>query len=297
MPMAPTATLDENVNDGERQGGRVALRWELTDNIVVTPRVIYQDIDFNGYNRQDAFNILANPFTTTQPRVDIGEREQYRQLDEHFDDDFFLGDLTMEFDFGPAVLTSVSSYTDRDILVTRDASQLTGSVTFDILGEVDGVRLDSPLLDYTTVEVFTQELRLSSDNESRFQWVVGGFYSDIERDYGQTLPTPGYDCAHRRAEQRGSARRRTRRSSRAFRTTSSRRRSSPRARSTSPSASAARSARVTTTSPRTATSISAACSPTATACRPSRATARAPRTTTACCRACCSRTTSRTTCS
>ena len=56
------------------------------------------------------------------------------------------------------------------------------------------MRLDSPLLDYTTVEVFTQELRLSSDNESRFQWVVGGFYSDIKRDYGQTLPTPGYDA-------------------------------------------------------------------------------------------------------
>ncbi len=190
----PDGALDQNVNDGERQGGRVALRWELTDNIVITPRVIYQDIDINGYNRQDVFNILGNPFTTTQPRVNIGEREQYRQLDEHFDDDFFLGDLTMEFDFGPALLTSVSSYTDRDILVTRDASQLTGSVTFDILGEVDGVRLDSPLLDYTTVEVFTQELRLSSDTDGRFQWLIGGFFSDIQRDYGQTLPTPGYDA-------------------------------------------------------------------------------------------------------
>jgi iron complex outermembrane recepter protein len=192
----PDGVLDQNVNDGERQGGRVALRWELTDNIVVTPRVIYQDIDFNGYNRQDAFNILGNPFTTTEPRVNIGEREQYRQLDEHFDDDFFLGDLTMEFDFGPAVLTSISSYTDRDILVTRDASQLTGSITFDIIAGAtsDQVRISTPLFDYTTVEVFTQELRLSSDNESRFQWVLGGFFSDIERNYGQTLRAPGYDA-------------------------------------------------------------------------------------------------------
>ena len=37
--------------------------------------------------------------------------------------------------------------------------------------------------------MFTQELRLASDYEGRFQWVLGGFYSDIERDYGQTLPT------------------------------------------------------------------------------------------------------------
>ena len=54
----------------------------------------------------------------------IGEREQYRQLEEQFDDEFFLGDLTMEFDFGPVLLTSVSSYTDRDLLVraTRRSS-------------------------------------------------------------------------------------------------------------------------------------------------------------------------------
>ena len=54
----------------------------------------------------------------------------------------------MEFDFGPAVLTSISSYTDRDILVVRDASQLTGSVTFDILGERGrACDCDSPLRD------------------------------------------------------------------------------------------------------------------------------------------------------
>jgi iron complex outermembrane receptor protein len=102
----------------------------------------------------------------------------------------------MEFDFGPAVLTSISSYTDRDILVTRDSSQLTGSITFDVFATATSadIRLDSRLLDYTTVETFTQELRLASDYDGRFQWVIGGFYSDIERFYGQSLPTPGYDA-------------------------------------------------------------------------------------------------------
>src|SRR5688572_12775480 len=159
----PGGALDENVNDGQRQGGRVALRWELTDNISVTPRVIYQDVNINGFNRQDVWNILANPFTTTEPRVNLGEREQYRQLEEEFDEEFFLGDLTMDFDFGPAVLTSVSSVTNRNLLVSRDATQLTGSVTFDILfpgATSDQVRLNSNLRDNTEVEVFTQELRL-----------------------------------------------------------------------------------------------------------------------------------------
>jgi iron complex outermembrane receptor protein len=87
-----------------------------------TPRVIYQDVKVDGYNRQDDWNMLANEFTTTQPAVLIGEREQYRQFPERFDDQFMLSDLTMEFDLGGVLLTSISSYTERDILVTRSSS-------------------------------------------------------------------------------------------------------------------------------------------------------------------------------
>ena len=192
----PGGTLDEDVNSGERTGGRAALRWELTENVTITPRVIYQDVDMEGVNRWDIWNMLGNPFTTTEPAVNIGEREQYRQLTERFDEEFLLGDLVMEFDFGPAMLTSISSYTNRNLLMVRDASQLTGSVTyFNIFNApIPEVRLDSALWDETRVEVFTQELRLASDYDGRFQWVIGGFYSDIERNYGQTLPTPGYDA-------------------------------------------------------------------------------------------------------
>jgi len=192
----PGGEVKKNVNDGTRQGGRVALKLQPNENVTITPRVIYQEIDINGYNRQDVWNILANPFTTTEPAVAIGKRQQYTQLTEKFTDDFFLGDLTMNFDLGSVVLTSVSSYTDRDILVIRDATQLTGSVTFDIGGgsaTSAQVRTSSPLYDATKLKVFTQEVRLASDTDGRFQWVAGAFYSDIERNYGQTLPTPGYD--------------------------------------------------------------------------------------------------------
>ena len=190
----PDGSVNKDVNSGERKGGRLALRFEPTANIAITPRVIYQDVTIDGFNRQDAYNFLGNPFTTTEPPAALGERLQFTQLREQFADEFLLGDLTMEFDLGPAVLTSISSYTDRTILVVRDASQLTGSVTFDIGGSSAQIRTNSPLRDGTKVESFTQELRLASDTDSRFQWVVGGFYSDIDRDYGQKLPTPGYDA-------------------------------------------------------------------------------------------------------
>ncbi len=190
----PGGSVDQDVNDGTRIGGRVALKLQPNENITITPRVIYQEVDMDGYNRQDIWNILANPYTTTETPIEIGDRQQYTQLQEKFTDDFLLGDLTMSFDMGSVVLTSISSYTDRDILVIRDATQLTGSVTYDLGGTGAQVRIDSPLYDATDVKMFTQEIRLASDTDSRFQWVVGGFYSDIQRDYGQTLPTEGYDA-------------------------------------------------------------------------------------------------------
>ena len=54
--------------------------------------------------------------------------------------------------------------------------------------------LPSNLVDTTDLKTSTQELRLASDRRGPFQWVVGGFYSDIDRIYRQRLPTPGYDA-------------------------------------------------------------------------------------------------------
>jgi iron complex outermembrane receptor protein len=189
----PGGSIRSDVNSGTRYGFRAALRLEPSDNLVITPRVIYQDIDMDGYNRTDVWNILANPYTTTEPAVTLSDRQQYTQLTEKFEDQFLLADLTIEAGFGSHTLTSISSYTDRDILVLRDATQLTGSVTYDLGGTGAQVRLSSPLYDQTKVEMFTQELRLASDYTGRWQWVAGAFYSDIERHYGQQLPTPGYD--------------------------------------------------------------------------------------------------------
>ncbi|MBM2854341.1 MAG: putative TonB-dependent receptor [Steroidobacteraceae bacterium] len=194
----PGGSVNQDVNGGTRWGMRVAMRFEPNENLSITPRVIYQDVDMEGYNRTDVWNMLANPFTTTEPRVTLEDRQQYTQLQEKFEDQFMLADLTIEAGLGDHTLTSISSYTDRDILVIRDATQLTGSVTFDLgafrPATSAEVRTSSPLYDATTVKVFTQEVRVASDYDGGFQWVGGVFYSDIQRDYGQQLPTPGYDA-------------------------------------------------------------------------------------------------------
>ena len=168
---------------------------------MITPRIVYQKLETDGYPRIDVWNILGNPYTTTEPPVDYGDHTQVTQLTEGIEDEFTLGDLTASYDFGAVTLTSVTSYTDRQVTVVRDASQLTGSVTYDLeqaytaAGAITAdVRLDSPLIDATDLTAFSQELRLASNaSDARFRWLVGAFYQQIDRDYGQTLPTPGFD--------------------------------------------------------------------------------------------------------
>ena len=41
-----------------------------TTSLTITPRIVYQKVEMDGWNRIDAFNILANPFTTTRPAGD-----------------------------------------------------------------------------------------------------------------------------------------------------------------------------------------------------------------------------------
>ncbi|HEV2746838.1 MAG TPA: TonB-dependent receptor [Allosphingosinicella sp.] len=197
--LRPRGRVDEDVNDGRRTGGRIAILFEPSENISITPRVLYQEVRADGFNRQEVYNLYANPFTDPnapggrQP-VTFDERQQFLLLDEQFKDDTLLADLTASFGFGGVELTSVTSYIDREILVSRDASALTGSVSVDLGFPRAGVLLPSNLRDTTDLQQFSQELRLASDNPGPFQWVVGGFYSDVDRVYAQRLPTPGYDA-------------------------------------------------------------------------------------------------------
>ncbi|MEO5611594.1 MAG: TonB-dependent receptor, partial [Sphingomicrobium sp.] len=189
----------KNVNDGRRVGGRASLLFQPTPELKITPRVAYQEVEAGGFNREDHFITFDNQFTSGAAGTDLGERKQYLKFREKFRDKTFLSDLVASYDFGPAELTSVTSYVHRNILVSRDASALTGSVYVSFSGApgaaaaIGGARLDSNLRDTTKLKQWTQELRLASTGTGPFQWVFGGFYSHVDRKYAQTLPTPGSD--------------------------------------------------------------------------------------------------------
>jgi iron complex outermembrane receptor protein len=203
-------SVREDVDSGDKTGGRIALLFQPTENVTILPRVVYQELDTDGFPRIDVFNFLANSFTTTEPAVNLGNRQQFTQVEEGLEDDFALVDLKLEINLGPVTLTSVSSYTDREVVVTRDSTALSSSVVFSPFSMIPGffpnlpnptpatisalVRTPTTLTDTTDLEALSQEVRLTSNSEGKFQWLVGAFYQDVERDYGQANVNPGFDA-------------------------------------------------------------------------------------------------------
>ncbi len=206
-----TGETDNNINDGGRFGGRASVLWKPAENVTIMPRMVYQSINKDGFNREEFFNLFANPYSTTRPRVQLGERQQFLLLEEAFEDETLILDNTIKWNPNDRIeATYVASYTKRNVLVSRDASALTGSVgvTFkgltlagvlppghptDPAAVARIVSLPSNLRDTTELEQMTHEVRVSSTDAGPFQWQAGVFYSNIKRDYSQRLPTPGYN--------------------------------------------------------------------------------------------------------
>jgi iron complex outermembrane recepter protein len=189
----PNLSVNKDANDGYRAGTRISFLFQPNDNLSITPRILYQKVDMNGWNRIDVFNILANPYTTTRPAVTLGDHRQFTQIGEPFTDKFLLGDVTLDYKLGGGTtLTSVTSYTDRNVLVVRDAGALTSSITGGSIGLPQNVyTLNSPLNDSTKAKVFTEEVRVAGAMP-RLQWVGGAFFDRMKRHYAQDLVVSGF---------------------------------------------------------------------------------------------------------
>ena len=149
----------------------------------------------DGWNRTDTFNILANPYTTSRPAVTLGGRRLFIADNEPYNDDFALGDLNVRYDFGGVNLTSVTSYMWRDLKVARDGGALYASIVGGSIGMPPSVyTLDAPFDDKTKATTWTQEVRFAGGNE-RARWLVGGFYANARRHYGQSVWAQGFSAA------------------------------------------------------------------------------------------------------
>lgn len=167
----------KDANTVETWSGRAALRY--TDDAWDATLSYYsqdQDIGARQINHQEAFG--------------TGEYEAAHRFLEPNKLDNELFALEVVRDLGFADLTSATGYSEYSEHGHRDQTDLL--LTFQY-----GYELFPNFAAFTREDsdqdTFTQELRLVSNDEGPFNWIVGAFYLDFQGDSLSQEFTPGYD--------------------------------------------------------------------------------------------------------
>jgi len=161
----------ENITTGSKNstkdwGGRVSMLWQPEDNFSAKIEVIHQDSDpEDGDSWNPAVGKFQKAATVSEERPSV------------------LTNYSLTLDYNMAGFASLISATTYQ---TSDSAQLQDS------GDLFGLGL--PFIQQSRPwesKFFTQEVRLVSDTDSAFEWMIGGFFIDRETDVNFFLELPG----------------------------------------------------------------------------------------------------------
>jgi len=180
------AVVEEDWNDYKVYGGRVAARWQISPAWESTLSLIGQKGETEGGWESDPA---------------LGDYKITRFLDEWRDDNWYQASLNAKGDLGFAELSATASYFDRHIKYEYDNANYDQWRT-----AYYGVYLDQPLYDTNyligpffndqTQQRWSYEVRLTSQGESRFQWLAGAFYEDVYDWWRYGSRIPGYETTN-----------------------------------------------------------------------------------------------------
>jgi iron complex outermembrane recepter protein len=182
-------TLAHNINHSDSLSLRLAANIAPTDGLQILPAVYYQRVQSHA---------LPLTYSTLPPF------QQADTSDTPGEDRFVLPSLTVNYDFGPARLTSVTSYFDRRDSQAFDYSTITANAITSALAPLTGAppvaivpgfeNYQSVSATRTTQQNFTEEVRLSSAaTANRFTYTIGAFYQHARTGFNQQVIEPGLD--------------------------------------------------------------------------------------------------------
>ena len=190
-----------HVNTAVESGGLASILWKPTEAVTVKGTVLAQDVNAAG---QAAVNLDPN---TQRPL--FGPQKEAAYFPEPLWNHSRAYALTLNWDVGFATLTSATGYSSFVTEETTDISSygiycdpnaFPGNVGCPDYPHGDAL---AKYIQADRVFKFTQETRLTSPENQRIQWMVGGYYSRErggEREYSpaftpsyQQLPSPQND--------------------------------------------------------------------------------------------------------
>lgn len=172
--------VEDDFNVYEIAGGRVSALWDVNDGWSVLFAGILQNSTAEGSWDSDP---------------ELGEFKVSKFFDEYREDDWYQVAMTITGDLGFAELSATTASFDREIAYEWD-NMVYEQWKDAYWGYYSGYGLYNS--EYTfgttfndqTQERFSQEIRLTSTGEGRFQWMLGAFYEDVydEWFYGAQNP-------------------------------------------------------------------------------------------------------------
>jgi iron complex outermembrane receptor protein len=160
-------------------GGRGSVRFQPTDALSFDLMVMYQARTTGAFSQVDqeiGLDTLAHyePFNIESP----------------FRDTFRIASLSINYDMGFAQLTSATGAWSHESVWPGDYSESGQNLTNTYYGDPNFVPVSYRNSDRS--KQTSQELRLTSEGDTRFQWLVGAFFSDFESISDQNVQSPDY---------------------------------------------------------------------------------------------------------
>jgi iron complex outermembrane recepter protein len=189
---APVAADYKGSNSSTLESARMSLLWKPTDELSIEPMGMYQLSNQAGPSATDTSGI--------DPVVS-GPEAHYQPYDtpEPFYDRFTLGSLKITYQFDAFSVTSATAQWNRNSFISQDATEenMTANAAYfpPCYTGYDpsdcGLGPNSPATwerDYTSQ--VSEELRLTSTNDSPFQWLAGFFYSKLDTTWSMNSSHP-----------------------------------------------------------------------------------------------------------
>jgi iron complex outermembrane recepter protein len=178
------APVRKDANSSDTVYIRGSLLWDISETVSAQLSVYHQEDTFEG----DSFRHITNLEDSSGPRnISLYERMSAYEYETN------MLSLEVSADLGFATLTSSTSWTDSEAHNEVPATEL-----YQFLDQELGAYFGFPRISaYSDVfdddEVFVQEFRLVSQNDSDLSWILGAFYKSQGRDGGFLDRMPGFN--------------------------------------------------------------------------------------------------------
>ena len=169
-PLTNADVVKNNQNTYDEWGGRAVALWQISEDWTANLSYIMQDSKADGTWESDPY---------------LGDYKVTRFHPEYRDDKWWQTSLNFNGDLGFAEFVSTTSYFDRTSSYEWD-NQVYNQWQTSYYGVYNGfLPYDfeyefGHIFNYQTQERFAQELRLTSQSESKLQWMVGAFYDEVQ---------------------------------------------------------------------------------------------------------------------